>query len=272
MTSSIASPSFTPWELSEKDCADRVVLLQNCYSCSVSADDVPDCVRELHGVVMRLCRTNGNGKCGAHAKFGAPISGEIKVADERSLGLKYFGRSYCDLWAQVLAQNPLQAARNAQLLENVVSQIWPSFIQPKFEQEFGGFAVAASDERSDERVIFERELIKDSELCDVLRRGHLEKKHAEAEVDRRRELFTHRIKSYFGRRQQHLPFWYYVAVQRNLMPRNCLEQLMSADIEVQRNCSLQHRREYAFLREDEIQAQHTSTFLCLLSCEGFAMA
>ena len=103
MTFSIASPSFTPWELSEKDCADRVVLLQNCYSCSVSADGVPDCVRELHGVVMWLSRTNGNGKCGAHAIFGVPISGEIKVADERALVLKYFGRSFCDLRAQVLA-------------------------------------------------------------------------------------------------------------------------------------------------------------------------
>ena len=260
----VDSSYFKPWELSEEDCTDGAVCFDSCFTCHVENDAAPDCVRALHGVVMRLCITNGNGKCGIHAIFGTPVGREIKVANERDLVLKLFGRSYADLLSQVISKNPLRVETHVQLLQNVFSKIWPSFIQPKYEQEFKD----AQYEPFAERSLYERELEKDVCFCQDLRDFYLHKTNAEANEARRKEVFLDRIKAYFGNVQHHLPFWYNVAVHRNLMPSNCLEVLMSLDMEVQRNFALEHQQIYYYLREEDAFAEHSCKFMGLFNCEG----
>ena len=259
----IVGSSFKPWELSEKDCTEQAVCFETRYTCHVEDDAAPDCVRALHGVEMRVCLTNGNGKSGIHAIFGTPVGREIKVANERDLVLQLFGRSYADLMAQVMAKNPLRVETHV-VVKNIFSKIWPSFIQPKLEQEFKD----AQYEPDAERSIYERELEKDVRFCQDLRDFYSHKIDAEANEARREEVFKNRIKAYFANVQHHLPFWYNVAVHRNLMPGNCLEVLMSPDMEVQRNFVVEHQQNYYYLREDDAFAQHSCKFMGLFNCEG----
>ena len=213
---------------------------------------------------MRLCITNGNGKCGIHAIFGTPIGREIKVASERNLVLSLFRRSFADLKAQIQSKSPLMVATHLQLLQNVFSNIWPSFVKPKFEQEIKN----VQHEPFAERTLYERELGKDLRLCQDLRNFYLHNVSAEANETRRKNVFLNRIKAYFADVQHHLPFWYSVAVHRNLMPSNCLGLLTSPDIEVQRNFAMEHRQNYFYLREEDTVALHSCKFMGLFNCIG----
>ena len=252
------------WVFDERDCRERSVRFLGSYSCHVAAAEVPPCVRELDGVAVKKCQTNGNGKCGMHAIFGVPISGELKVADERSFVLNMLGRSYSEIRAELLAVDVQYVACNLQILDNVVSKIWSSFIQPKFELEYKGIRSGASVERR----LYEEEFVKDPGLCDAMRDHYLGQVHRAAEQDSRKNIFMEKIRNYFSSRQQHLPFWYTIASHKNVLPPNCLEELMSADVQLQRNCIMQHRDNYLFLRDDNVMARHSCKFLALFDVEN----
>ena len=73
---------------------------------------------------------------------------------------------------------------------------------------------------------------------------------------------------YFDDRLLSLPFWYRVAVQYRLLPAGCLDDLMSADVEVQRRCLQEYRDDFFFMCEDNNSTQYTCRFLACFDIEN----
>ena len=68
------------------------------------------------------------------------------------------------------------------VLDNVFSEIWPSFIQPLMELDLQGKNTDSAQD-GQERLCYEREISKDANLMDTLRNAYLLQQQAKALKD-----------------------------------------------------------------------------------------
>ena len=176
MSNSSAYSSLLPWVLREEDIASGAVEFFDSYTCYVGDNDAPQCIKNLHGIHVTLCKTNANGKCGLHAVLGIPTSGQLRVKDEREVLLTLFKGTYDNVKSRLLQQDVDSGTSALVVLNNVFSEIWPSFIQPCMDFEFKGNRTDSAQDQQ-ERCLYEKEIRKDNNFMDSLRDAYLEQEH-----------------------------------------------------------------------------------------------
>ena len=172
MSTSSAYFPLMPWVLREEDITSEAVKLFDYYTCYVGDNDAPQCIKNLHGTIVNLCKTNANGKCGLHAVLGIPTSGQLKVKDERELLMTLFKGTYDNVRSRLLQQDMDNGTSALDVLDNVFSEIWPSFIQPCMDFEIKGNRTDSAQDQQ-ERCLYEKEIRKDNNLMDSLRDAYL---------------------------------------------------------------------------------------------------
>ena len=168
-----------PWELREEDIASGAIELFDHYTCYVGDSDAPPCIQNLHSMKVTLCKTDGNGKCALHAVLGVPYSRKLKVKDEREVLVTLFRGSYCNVKSRLLQQDIDSGTSALVVLDNVFSEIWPSFIQPCMELEIKGNITDSAQDRQ-ERCYYEAEIRKDSNLMNTFRNAYLVQEQSRA--------------------------------------------------------------------------------------------
>ena len=179
MRSSNTQSPLRPWELREEDIASGAIELLDQYTCFVGDCDAPPCIQKLHSTKVTLCKTDGNGKCALHAVLGVPYLRKLKVKDERGVLLTLFNGSYGNVKSRLLQQDMDTGTSGVVVLDNVFSEIWPSFIQPCMELEIKGNITDSAQDRQ-ERCYYETEIRKDSNLMNTFRNAYLVQEEARA--------------------------------------------------------------------------------------------